>query len=1479
MDRRKLGANKSSLHRPLNSASQTASRSGLDSLKENNVTRSISNDEKLQRKRKNSDEIEDDDDDDPVKVTSPLKPTNTKKKLRVVDDDDDDDDVNDGKAEQKTSPKKPTPGGKTSGFPKPRVTRGSSILRKTAKGNEQDEEDDQSSGNSFIRGMLTAMDRSPSKSSQRSQSSTSSDVDRYRRVNLRTPVQPKDAKKKTTPKKKEKNNVVISDDSSTGISDEEPEMSFSDSDAPLSTRKNKKKVTKEPVATTSTRRESPRKKQASPVHNDRNRVLESPELVVSPLKTFQSPEKVNITRRKKLRNQNHSNDKLVHFLEMNGIYLGSGEDLHTANSDPREVIQKMKENLSSGDIDSGEIIAAWNQYIEDEENLRKSMLELKIETDDGVALCSKAISLSRLLLQVPQLQIEIMNSLFRRLVDAVIASDSSDDAPFALQILQQFRFLETLVDPDILIARIEELLSASPEWFQRETIVFIPDMIADNQHRTTAEMLINIMEKNSDLTNIILDCIHNLILGKEYKEELREKVLSLLQKKFDKSAIPPITRFTLNACSTEAIALKSLNALRVVDMTPSRKEKKDECFTHQSFMISAMKMSILLFKEVAQAAVTMIKAPTEDAVPMDIIILMLLHETTTKKKIVETTLHGHVKDGHYKTSILNILYTGYKEVAKSFQSTALSLAINLLKTDSPGNVEFAVEWLRNIFISQADAPYKQREIMEKLLNLMGTKGKTVKNALEVLCRLADDETERQYLQQHACFLRSFLERIHSLEFDEVATLYHLLHGLCTQSELISNILNDDLSIIMQKQLCSTKVVAKCKGVVGAVMAIKHLSGSGETSNQAFLLLKKTVSSLKSCIRSQALFYDQLEQVIANSSNVSDDFLSKITIYFEDIFVSSCLVETSPTENLVPKFGLNDPDMAESYNVSFGSGKTGAFVPVFFKLLRTCNLRLNNSLESINAVLGCSVLMPDDLDLPEPSTADYVIHCINWFRELIGGFVTQTETLLREQVLKRLESLMTLQGEYAVMVSMSENRQMDTKIINLLVADSTESSSETVQHLTTAQACFIVKELLGIFENQASESFIRDLIKHLPKVCIKLKEVIDELRKNDDPHEREAVRLFLALLVSIFNWKELGTAKYSTLLRDGLRALASLESETSANLRTCKDLVSAAYKYFESLADIATHISLAVALVDMCGSIMKHSNSFSEASKDRQAKMAHGFLCLEWSDSHGAQFKAAVKSLLNSWLDNEPDPLTTVSSVLEWLPDGVLSLSKAQSPLDRMPAVTKVNFHLLYKQIFVGLVKGIEISLEAADRDPDRIRAWLNAAQCLEGMTKICKRSKSTIYLALYLRYSTLLYQSLLNFGMKLLEANIKYQTEEVMTIIKLFQESGRFLRSVFVTARKEKNVTLLKLIPFAKSKREKFIWRVKGMLTANNGIQSFWMGNLLNKDLDGEQIDDDDESGDLSVVSDAANDDNSVADVESEIFNSNSDEEMDVDVE
>lgn len=99
-----------------------------------------------------------------------------------------------------------------------------------------------------------------------------------------------------------------------------------------------------------------------------------------------------------------------------------------------------------------------------------------------------------------------------------------------------------------------------------------------------------------------------------------------------------------------------------------------------------------------------------------------------------------------------------------------------------------------------------------------------------------------------------------------------------------------------------------------------------------------------------------------------------------------------------------------------------------------------------------------------------------------------------------------------------------------------------------------------------------------------------------------------------------------------------------------------------------------------------------------AKLAYGFLCLEWpEDKHiGPQYKLSIIQLLDNWIDNESSPLNTVTSILEWLPDEVSSFENVQSTLTRMPSINRSIFQFLYKRLFTGLIKGINISLLAVN---------------------------------------------------------------------------------------------------------------------------------------------------------------------------------------
>lgn len=198
-----------------------------------------------------------------------------------------------------------------------------------------------------------------------------------------------------------------------------------------------------------------------------------------------------------------------------------------------------------------------------------------------------------------------------------------------------------------------------------------------------------------------------------------------------------------------------------------------------------------------------------------------------------------------------------------------------------------------------------------------------------------------------------------------------------------------------------------------------------------------------------------------------------------------------------------------------------------------------------------------------------------------------------------------------------------------------TSQNTEHTISIKQVCFIVKELLGIFEHEGNEHFVRNLIELLPKICAKLQNVVNTLREESDGENREAARLLLCLLTKIFSWKGFESVTYNILLRgmllnncikylncyyygkfkcflEGLRTLASQVDESNCMLRSCKELVAESCKYFESLSDIATQISLAIALINMCQSLMKHSESYTKLNKEKYGKQ------------HYAQFKVHCK---------------------------------------------------------------------------------------------------------------------------------------------------------------------------------------------------------------------------------------------------------------
>ncbi|XP_077272811.1 Fanconi anemia complementation group D2 [Temnothorax americanus] len=1224
--------------------------------------------------------------------------------------------------------------------------------------------------------------------------------------------------------------------------------------------------------------------------------------------------KINNKELKKhiINNEEHLSEKqnfhvpsvFSNFLQKCGIVL-STDGIYTLNVPPSIVKWKMKKVLNLKQYQKKNIIDSIEEHIRNEENFEKMLKDVEISTDNnGFGVLSK-MTFARILLEVTEIQTDVYNIFMSKLNESILLADTLEEVPWAALLLHQFRFLDTITDIDILTTNIQQLLETCPLWFQHELILFLPDVLSDAQHQTIAEILTKMLEENCELTNVILNCIASFNLGKEYLEEYKIKVLQLLKANMKIEFVPIVIRFLLNDCVSSDIVKQMLFVLRNIEMQPLAGDKTENYYKNQVQIIKTLKICMLLAKDVTDVAITVIKDINKNPKPLDLIILIVIFSGTIRQKNAEALLKQNIRCGFYRISLLHTLYNDYKEVVRELQSSILQLAGKLLKSEERVFIIFAIEWFRLQFLSQKEMPFKQREIVKNTILLMGNNDQTMKHALNVLCKMAENSTERNCLVSHCNHLRILLEKIDCFGLEEVGILSDLLHGLCLADNSTSESLRDDLFILLQKQLSSAKSITKCKGVMGAVMAMKHLAEKAETCDQALKLFNKVMKSVKSCCKSQPLFYDQLAQIIERTELININFVQKISNCIEDEFVNTYMTDKFESrEDLVPKFGLNNAeDEPQNCVLNFGNKRNGPVASILFRLLKTCCMRLSEyeELEAIDALLGCGMLMPQNFDIPESSTLDLIICGINWLREIISGFVTQTDPLLRKQVLKRLDTLIYLQSELIMLLtlcdtkyqpppcyfhyfplppfvkiekknskkgkkSIKENkmnasvtieneswetgsilcsknpayfRKFDAKIAYLLdVKIDVQSSQSETQGISIKQVCFLVRELLTIFENEPSECFVKDLIHLLPKICSKLDDVVSRLRQDDNCNFRKGAILLLHLLTSIFNWKEFSSVTYNTLLREGLRTLARQVNEENALLRSCKELVAESYKYFVSLSDIATEIALANVLVNMCQSLMKHSETYVQEYKGKHAKLAYGFLCLEWpEDKHtGPQYKLSVIQLLNNWMDNEPSPLEAVTSILKWLPDEVCNFENVQSFLTRIPSVKKYIFHLLYKKLFDGLIKGINIALLAVNSDPKRIKVWHNITSNVQKLVQICKTLQTKPTIRLFLRYMPLLIKQFLNTGMPILEHNLKYQTDDVTSILKMMQNGTRYLHAICCDCTEKKNLPLFKYVPAAKSIAEKFIYRVKGMLVLNDSAAAFWMGNLVNKNLDGREI-------------------------------------------
>ncbi|XP_047202452.1 Fanconi anemia group D2 protein isoform X2 [Girardinichthys multiradiatus] len=727
-----------------------------------------------------------------------------------------------------------------------------------------------------------------------------------------------------------------------------------------------------------------------------------------------------------------------------------------------------------------EFITALETYIENPDRFRSCLLPCIPQQSEGdiSSVSSFQESLLRMLLGIEVLQTLIINTLLEKLPEFMLDGTVDGGLNIPRMIINQLKWLDRVVDTKELAVKLMELVSVAPVEVQRDIITSLPEILEDSQHNDTARELNTLLQENTQLTVPILDALSSLNLSSSLLTEVREAVMATLAA-VQLEDLPVVVKFILHSVSAsdasevvsnlhKKLELEQCILPPVLQASQSSIKSKSAAGSTSTATPGSSQDSIMLILDCIKSAVRFQKTISEawlkaiEAVDevknhkvLDLLLLFILHCTNANqsRRGAERVLKLKVRTGLIQEALLQKTFRDYSQVMRGYFPSILALAQSLLRSPDPCVVPFGGHMYRHSF-TEFDS-YCQQEVVGSLVtHVCSGVGGEVDVALELLCTLVMEKPSEMAL--YCVFVKGILDYMENLTPQQIRRLFHLLSRLAFGQQQQGSHIQDDMHIVIRKQLSSTVPKYKRIGIIGAVMIVGSMGASmpkgkqsqsgslsQETLRQVTALLELVKSSSESSPEAAALYYDELANLIWSSAldpqvqemigmSVLDDFQDDFVVDLgPDIKGSfplpACAMYNLEEEsqgciaiNLLPLLAEDTQNKAEQQSQIGKQQKrvSPLCLSPFFRLLRLCEeKRHQGDLEEIGALLGCPLILTnmDVVDKVESLSkaereflCSLLFHTINWFREVVNGFCKQKETDIKMKVMTRLQNITFLQ---------------------------------------------------------------------------------------------------------------------------------------------------------------------------------------------------------------------------------------------------------------------------------------------------------------------------------------------------------------------------------------------------------------------------------------------------------------------------------------
>ena len=725
-----------------------------------------------------------------------------------------------------------------------------------------------------------------------------------------------------------------------------------------------------------------------------------------------------------------------------------------------------------------ELLNALENYLETCQDALITLLKpVTAASNGGTSGGSLTKSMFKWLIGVDELQFAFLTLVFDKfsmlLTELVDTDGQGDDASMCVPklLIKELRWCDDILDSQLIISKLIDMLPMMPLFLKRELITSLPEIVGDSCHGMVVTELMELVDSEHELISCILDSMANLSINDNVVENIIAKFVAKLDSA-EACDLPIIMNFLFQNTRSQNQNDFIVSAIRKhVALSSLKNNKGSE--SNISLLLESVKSGIRFNKSILDTWLKNIGGLKNPVLltDLDVFFLFISHSLNgAMAKKVENIVSQKVEKLEIDIQTIVKTFNLYPNNGANLAQNILQLANHwLVVYPSKDLFSKCSEHLFSVVFSYDDVFLKQ-DVINALITHVGSGSRAEITASLVILRSILKKSDGR-LDRYGPFVNSIFDYMEDLSIDQIEIFYEAVCMIAVKGvkDVFDSPLTNEVLIILKKQLSHPADKYKTMGVIGTLAILGQLAHHDDLFEISKMLIMLCKSCLVKSTKCFCWFLDGMAELIAKNECTTEKFVTfvheSLAVSFQDDFVVAREDWETDSSNDRDKcdfkvYGVVNSD-ADSFlvkilpscfespnsisNNNLLQSKIHCLCSVW-NLLQSCEKRLEGNLDSVDALLGCGLIIHDwtkydAISYSSGAEAIFVaiFYAICWTRDLINSFSTQKhDPSIIDNCVKRCSTLHQLEN----MASAYCKFFTPTKLFEILPLNDTRKISMT-----------------------------------------------------------------------------------------------------------------------------------------------------------------------------------------------------------------------------------------------------------------------------------------------------------------------------------------------------------------------------------------------------------------------------------------------------